>query len=88
MKTLDVVIQLGVSATQAQALVKLRESNLCMSSIALICGVSTAAITGMVDRLSKKGLVKRVHSTSDRRFISVELTEKGREYADKIGGDA
>ncbi len=87
MKTLDVVISLGVSATQAQALVNLREANLSMTSLSLICGVSTAAITGMVDRLVKKGLVQRVHGKYDRRIITVELTDKGREYADKIGGD-
>jgi DNA-binding MarR family transcriptional regulator len=88
MKTLDVVISLGITATQAQALVNLREANLSMTSISLICGVSTAAVTGMVDRLVKKGLVQRVDSKFDRRIITVELTDKGREYADKIGGDA
>lgn len=33
--------------------------------------------TGIIDRLEKKGLVKKLRDSEDRRSISVYLTEKG-----------
>lgn len=36
-------------------------------------------VTGILNRLEKKGFVKRTKSESDRRYKRVELTEKGRE---------
>jgi DNA-binding MarR family transcriptional regulator len=34
-------------------------------------------ITRLVDRLAKRGLVKRVRSQADRRVVQVEITQKG-----------
>ncbi|HUI00131.1 MAG TPA: MarR family transcriptional regulator [Nitrososphaerales archaeon] len=39
--------------------------------------VSPPNITGIVDRLEKKGLVKRVESQADRRTKEIHLTETG-----------
>jgi DNA-binding MarR family transcriptional regulator len=39
--------------------------------------VSPPNITGVVDRLEKQGLVKRVPSATDRRTKEIHLTEKG-----------
>ena len=36
-------------------------------------------ITRLVDRLSRRGLVKRVRGRQDRRVIEVAITDKGRE---------
>jgi DNA-binding MarR family transcriptional regulator len=41
-------------------------------------------ITGLVDRLAKKGLVKRKDVASDRRAYSVILTTTGRKLLNKI----
>ena len=35
------------------------------------------AMTGLIDRLEKQGLVRRDRCTEDRRVIFIELTEKG-----------
>lgn len=35
-------------------------------------------VTGILNRLEKKGFVKRTKSISDRRYKKVELTEKGK----------
>ena len=40
-------------------------------------------ITTLVDRLKQDGLVKTIRSNTDKRFISVVLTEKGREALSK-----
>lgn len=39
------------------------------------------SITGLVDRLEGKGLVRRRRSRKDRRLVYVSLTAKGRELA-------
>lgn len=40
--------------------------------------MSGANVTGVVDRLEKKGLVKRVTEAEDRRMFHIHLTEAGR----------
>ena len=42
-------------------------------------GLRPAATTALVDRLSARGLVRRVRSDGDRRVVLVELTPEGRE---------
>lgn len=55
------------------------EDYLTMSDIAKKMGHSTAAATGLVDRLEKLGYVERVHAAEDRRKIMVRITLKGTE---------
>lgn len=50
---------------------------LTMTEIAQKMGHTTAAATGLVDRLEKLGHVRRVHAQEDRRKILVEITESG-----------
>jgi DNA-binding MarR family transcriptional regulator len=40
-------------------------------------GHSTAAATGLVDRIEKLGYVERAHASEDRRKIMVRITSKG-----------
>ena len=55
------------------------EEYLTMSDIAKKMGHSTAAATGLVDRLEKIGYVERVHAAEDRRKIMVRITTQGTE---------
>lgn len=48
---------------------------------------SSGNITLVVDNLEKSGLVRRVRSRSDRRFITVSLTKKGKETISEIFPD-
>ena len=45
---------------------------------------STANITTVIDNLEKRNFVKRVRQKEDRRFITVNLTEKGKSHLEKI----
>jgi len=56
-----------------------KENYLTMSAIAKKMGHSTAAATGLVDRLEKLGFVERVHAAEDRRKIMVRITDEGSE---------
>lgn len=53
------------------------EDYLTMSDIAKKMGHSTAAATGLVDRLEKLSYVERAHAAEDRRKIMVSITSKG-----------
>ena len=56
------------------------EEYLTMTDIAGKMGHSTAAATGLVDRIEKLGYVERVHASEDRRKIMVRITAKGVEF--------
>ncbi len=60
------------------------EDYLTMSDIAKKMGHSTAAATGLVDRLEKLSYVERVHAAEDRRKIMVRITAKGVELVSKM----
>lgn len=60
------------------------EDYLTMSDIAKKMGHSTAAATGLVDRLQKLGYVERVHAAEDRRKIMVRITNKGTELVARM----
>jgi DNA-binding MarR family transcriptional regulator len=60
------------------------EDYLTMSDIAKKMGHSTAAATGLVDRLEKLNYVERVHAAEDRRKIMVRITQKGTELVARM----
>jgi DNA-binding MarR family transcriptional regulator len=62
----------------------LKNTSVKMTDIARILGISTAAATGIVDRMVKKGYLRRKFDVDDRRIIRVELTSKGEEMIAKI----
>jgi len=44
--------------------------------------VNSSTVTGIIDRLEKKDLVKRLRISQDRRVITVELTRAGKILAE------
>ena len=60
------------------------EEYLTMSDIAKKMGHSTAAATGLVDRLENLSYVERLHAAEDRRKIMVRITTKGVELVAKM----
>lgn len=60
------------------------EEFLTMSNIAKKMGHSTAASTGMVDKLEEMGYISRVHAANDRRKIMVKITDKGKKLVEKM----
>ena len=46
--------------------------------------LETSTISGVLDRMQKKGLIDRVINKEDRREVQVRLTDKGRELEEKI----
>ena len=74
------LIQGKVSYPQFFLLAYLEEEEcLSMTSIDRMMGHSTAAATGMVDKLEEMGHLKRFTAMVDRRKTMVRITEQGRE---------
>lgn len=55
----------------------LTEGPLSASRLAEATGLSAAATTAMIDRLEKKGFVRRRKHETDRRQVLVEMTDEG-----------
>ena len=53
------------------------EGPLPMSHLADALDVSVASTTGIITRMEERGLVARKHAESDRRVVTVTLTEAG-----------
>lgn len=64
-----------------------RGEALTMSEIAAIMRHTTAAATGLVDRLETLGYVERAHATDDRRKVLVRITAQGSELVARCKGD-
>ena len=73
----------NVSAAQINCLIALHEHGpLSPSQIAKHVMVNSSTVTGIIDRLEKKDLVKRLRISPDRRVITVELTNNGKILAE------
>ncbi|MFN0076305.1 MAG: MarR family transcriptional regulator [Prosthecobacter sp.] len=57
---------------------------LTMTDIARKMGHSTAAATGLVDRLEKLGYMERTHAVDDRRKVLVRITSLGIELVSRL----
>ncbi|MFA4843026.1 MAG: MarR family transcriptional regulator [Candidatus Omnitrophota bacterium] len=55
-----------------------------MTDLAKFMSVTTAAMTGLIDRLVRDGYVERVEDPDDRRIIKVRATAKGSALVRKI----
>ena len=75
----------GMSDVELGTLMHLTGSPSSPGELAKMLQVSTAASTGIVDRLEKRGHVERRPHQTDRRRTEVHLTESGlREMDDQI----
>jgi len=73
----------NVSAAQINCLLALHENGpLPPSQIAKHVMVNSSTVTGVIDRLEKKDLVRRLRISQDRRVITVELTKSGKMLAE------
>jgi len=69
----------ALTLAQLRALRVIGESRGCtMGALARALGISLSAATGLVDRLTKQGLVERVSDPKDRRLVHVRPSAKGR----------
>ncbi|MEU3842787.1 MarR family transcriptional regulator [Streptomyces sp. NPDC028635] len=77
----------NLTASQGKTLNVLRRGPASMSTLATTLTCDASNMTGIVDRLEKRGLVRREPSASDRRVKNVVLTEEGERVIDVIRGN-
>ena len=73
-----------ITVEQFHILRHVRRGTGSVSELATAKNISRSAISQAVDLLVKKGLLTRVQSTQDRRFVELALTEAGNELLDKL----
>lgn len=72
-----------ISAAQLNCILTLYEYGpLPPSKIADHMMVKSSTVTGVVDRLEKKGIAERMRNSPDRRVINIQLTETGKKLAE------
>lgn len=72
-----------VSTAQLNCILTLYEYGpLPPSQIAKHMMVKSSTVTGVVDRLEKKGIAERMRNSPDRRVINIQLTETGKKLAE------
>ena len=79
------VAQMDVTHSQASCLVLLANGR-CQTATDLGRELNTdiGSLTRMLSRMEKRGLIERVRSESDRRVVHLEVTEAGRDLADRM----
>jgi DNA-binding MarR family transcriptional regulator len=71
--------RMGLSATEHKAADILRRFGpMTAGELADQTGLTTGAVTGLVDRLERNGYVKREHDKSDRRRVIIKPIVRGR----------
>jgi DNA-binding MarR family transcriptional regulator len=79
--------RLGVNETDLHCLNIIENAGgVTAGELAAEAGLTTGAVTGVVDRLERKGFARRVPDPADRRRVKVEVTKTFYSRADKIWG--
>ena len=79
--------RLGINRTDARVLDVLeRSGQMAAGAIATESGLTTGAVTTLLDRLERAGYVRRIRDQQDRRRVLVEMTPKARKLALEVYG--
>ncbi|BEP29817.1 MarR family winged helix-turn-helix transcriptional regulator [Helicovermis profundi] len=72
--------ELDITGTQGMMIgILFNHSSLRLNELSKKMGLSNATVSGIVDRLEKKNIVKRVRSENDRRVVNVSLNKDFKE---------
>jgi DNA-binding MarR family transcriptional regulator len=73
-----------LSLRQLSALNMIESEQTTLGDVARRLMVTPAVVTGLIDRLERRGYVRRLNSTDDRRRVLLALTDEGRAAADSV----
>lgn len=77
--------ELGITGTQASMLFMVAVGKCSTAAeLAREFAIDASAVTRLLDRVEKSGLLSRVRSMEDRRVVRLELTDEGRAIAEKL----
>lgn len=76
---------LGVNLTDLHALnIVENYGGLTAGALAAEAGLTSGAVTGVVDRLERAGYARRVPDPADRRRVKIEVTDRFYAHADEV----
>src|SRR5215475_13597294 len=79
--------RLGLNRTDLHAINIIENSGgLTAGQLAEEAGLTTGAVTGVIDRLERAGYARRISDPDDRRRVKLEVTPRFYSQADKIWG--
>ncbi|MBW8487028.1 MarR family transcriptional regulator [Actinomadura sp. PM05-2] len=74
----------GLTPQQGQLLCVLMPGARGMGELGAMLGLAKSSLTGLVDRTSERGLVRRAACPGDARTVRAELTAKGARVAEEF----
>lgn len=74
----------GLTAQQIELLCVLDGRTPALGELADMFGCDKTNITGMADRLTRRGMVTRVTDDADRRVVRLTLTDEGARFANHL----
>ncbi|MEV0341308.1 MarR family transcriptional regulator [Nocardia sp. NPDC050713] len=74
----------NLTASQARTLSVLRRGPVAMRALAETMACDASNVTGIINRLEKRGLVRREASASDRRVTNLVITPEGWQVTETI----
>lgn len=78
---------LGLTASEINALANLADGrSRTVSELGAAAGTRPTTLTSVLDRLERRGLVRRKGAPADRRAVLIELTPAGRRAAATVAG--
>ena len=77
-QTLQKLIDNNLTPRDAIVLLRLNEVGVTTPRMLVTDKICAASITGIADKLIKLGFVNRERSATDRRSVSLNITERGR----------
>ncbi|MFT4069674.1 MarR family winged helix-turn-helix transcriptional regulator [Paraburkholderia sp.] len=81
------VAELGITSQQGSILFMVASGKcLLAAELAREYGIDASAVTRLIDRLEKRGLLTRVRSNEDRRVVRLALTPEGHAIAARMPG--
>ena len=77
--------EFGLTRSQSQVLKNLlTHGSMSSADLSRRLYMTPPNMTGIIDRLEKKGLVERIRNQGDRRIVLITLTEGGRELSKRL----
>ncbi len=73
----DTGVGQDLSFRQLSALTAIEDETTTLGDVARYLRVTPAVVTGLIDRLERRGYVRRLSGSGDRRRVNVSLTEEG-----------
>lgn len=73
-----------LSLRQLSALTMIESEQTTLGDVARRLMVTPAVVTGLIDRLERRGYVRRINSTDDRRRVLLALTDEGKAAAESV----